>query len=147
MTSNWTQQWAPQCNVKTHYSGFMVSLWMCFSVGDSTLPSYSGQKEMTCRSGYPRHLDGCFTVSVTVPWSFHCIRPLLFHICLILEDISLFRQVRLFYHTPFLSLLCPLLARGSRWLRRCGSDAKWRMVTCRYSEIRSNRVLGQCWDL
>lgn len=64
------------------------------------------KKKMTCRSGYPRHLNGCYTVSVNVHLSFHCIRPVLFHISLNLADISLFPQARLLYFTPFFSAFC-----------------------------------------
>lgn len=99
-------------------------------------------KKMTCRSGYRRHLDGCFTVSVTVPCSFHTIWPLLFHIHLILADIPLFSQVSLLYFTPFSAFLCLLLARGSRWLRRCGSDVRWRVITQKKDKSRIGAVLG-----
>lgn len=59
---------------------------------------------MTYRSGDPRHLEGCFSVSVTAPSLFHYIRPLLFHIDLVLADISVFPRVGLLDFTPFFCL-------------------------------------------
>lgn len=94
----------------------------CFSVGDSTLPSYSGTKKKRSleSSGYPRHLKGCCTVFVIVPWSFLCIRPgsYILGSCGHILVWPGYGVISCFFSAP----LCPLLASSLRWPRRCGSD-------------------------
>lgn len=121
-----TKAWA----LNTHYSGFMVCLYRCRCVQQeiglfSPRADAIMMKRMTCPSGIPRHWGRFlwFTPSDhTSTLSSRWIQSLDGHYWPYTAKHCYF--VLLFFLPSDLPL-----ARSTRWLRRCGSDIRWRGIT------------------